>query len=117
VPFQEYQQLLTQEEQHPVDATLSALKDMSWTASLPFKGDFCLATDVFDKTLETEYDLFEYSTTSIYKGSNHIIRFNPSLYPITGGFRKDSGGHTLITDLLHAAKSVGNCALVSNGFG
>jgi MULE transposase domain len=99
-----------------VDATLSALKDMSWTASLPFKGHFCLATDVFDETLETEYDLFEY-TTSIYKGSNHIIRFNPSLYPITGGFGKDSGGHTLITDLLQAAKSVGNCALVSNGFG
>ena len=96
--------------------TLSALKDMSWTASLPFKGHFCLKTDVFNESLETEYDLFEY-TTSIYKNSNHVIRFIPSVYPITGGFGKDSGGHTLITDLLQAAKSVGNCALVSNGFG
>ena len=100
-----------------MDATLSALKDMSGTASLPFKGHFCLATDVFDETLETEYKLFEY-TTSMYRRSNHIIRFNPSVYPaITCGFGKDSGGHTLTTDLLQAAKSVGNCALVSNGFG
>jgi hypothetical protein len=99
-----------------VDQTLSALKDMSWTASLPFKGHFCLTTDVFDETLETEYDLFEY-TTSMYRRSNYIIRFNPSVYPVTGGFGKDSGGHTLTTDLLQAAKSVGNCALTSNGSG
>jgi hypothetical protein len=88
---------------------------MSWTASLPFKGHFCHATDVFNASLETEYDLFQY-TTSMYKGSKHIIRFSLSLYLITGGFGKDSGGHTLITDLLQAAKSVGNCALVSNGY-
>jgi hypothetical protein len=87
---------------------------MSWTASLPFKGHFCL--DVFNESLETEYDLFEY-TTSMNRCSNHIIRFNPSVYPISGGFGKDSGGHSLITDLLQIAKSVGNCALVSNGFG
>jgi MULE transposase domain len=99
-----------------VDATLSALKDMSWTASLPFKGHFCLKTDVFDETLEREYDLFEY-TTSMYRSSNYVIRFNPSVYPITGGFGKDSGGHSLITDLLQAAKSVGNCVLTSNGSG
>ena len=99
-----------------MDQTLSALKDMSWTASLPFKGHFCLKTDVFNESLETDHDLFEF-TTSIYKNSHHIIRFSPSVYPITGGFGKDSGGHTLITDLLQAAKSVGNCALVSNGVG
>ena len=101
---------------HPVDQTLSALKAMSWTASLPFKGHFCHATDDFNASLETEYNLFQY-TTSMYKGSKHIIRFSPSLYPINGGFRKDAGGHSLITDLLQAAKSVGNCALVSNGYG
>jgi hypothetical protein len=106
---------LTQEE-HPVDQTLSALKAMSWTASLPFKGHFRLETDIFNASLETEYDLFQY-TASIYKGSKHIIRFSPSLYPITGGFGKDSGGHSLITDLLQAAKSLGNCALLSNGYG
>ena len=66
-------------------------------------------------SLETEYDLFQY-TISMYKGSKHIIRFSPSLYPITGGFGKDSGGHSLISDLLQASKSVGNCALVSNGY-
>jgi hypothetical protein len=53
----------------------------------------------------------------MYKGSKHIIWISPSLYPITGGFGKDSGGHTLITDLLKAAKSFGNCALVPNGYG
>ena len=31
--------------------------------------------------------------------------------------RQDSGGHKLVTDLLQAAKSVGNCSLVSNGRG
>jgi hypothetical protein len=89
---------------------------MSWTASLPFKGHFCLETDIFNASLETEYDLFQY-TTSIYKGSKHIIRFSPSLYPITGGFGKDSGGHSRIPDLLQAAKSLGNRALLSNGYG
>jgi hypothetical protein len=38
------------------------------------------------------------------------------LFTITGGFGKDSGGHSLISDLLQASKSVGNCALVSNGY-
>ena len=52
------------------------------------------------------------------RGSKHIIRFSPSLYPITGGFGKDSGGHhSLIKDILQAAKSVGNCALVSSVYG
>jgi hypothetical protein len=97
-----------------VDQTLSALKAMSWTASFPFKGHFCLETDIFNASLETDYDLF-WSTTSIsYRGYKHIIWFNPSLYPITGGFGKDSGGQSLIADLLQAAKSVGNCSLVSN---
>ena len=96
-----------------MDQTLSAIKAMSWTASLPFKGHFCHKTDVFNESLETEYDLFEYTTTSMYRNSNHIIWFSPSVYPITGGYGKDSGG----TDLLQAAKSVGNCALISNGYG
>ncbi|KAI2494665.1 hypothetical protein MHU86_19844 [Fragilaria crotonensis] len=103
------------QDPHALDQTLSDLKAMSWTASLPFKGHFCHATDDFNASLESS-DLFEY-TTSMYKGSNHIIRFSPSLYPINGGFGKDSGGHSLISDLLQAAKSVGNCALVSNGYG
>ena len=81
---------------------------------MPFKGHFCLKTNIFNASLETEYDLLFQYTTSIYKGSKHIIRFSPSLYPITGGFGKDSGGHSLITDILQAAKSVGNCALVSS---
>ena len=89
-----------------MDQTLSALKAMSWTASLPFKGHFCLETDI-NASLETEYDLFQY-TASIYRGSKLIIRFSPSLFPITSGFGKDSGGHSLITDLLQAAKSVRN---------
>jgi hypothetical protein len=94
------------QEDHPVDQTQSALKAMSWTASLPFKGHFCLETDI-NASLETEYDLFQY-TASIYRGSKLIIGFSPSLYPITSGFGKDSGGHSLITDLLQAAKSVRN---------
>jgi hypothetical protein len=95
-----------------VDQTLLALKAMAWTASLPFKGHFCPETDDFKASLETEYDLFQY-TTSVYKGSKRTIRFSPSLYPITGGFGKDSGGHSLLSDLLQASKSVGNCTLVS----
>jgi hypothetical protein len=63
-----------------VDQTLLALKAMAWTASLPFKGHFCHEADDFKASLETEYDLFQY-TTSVYKGSKHIIRFSPSLYP------------------------------------
>jgi hypothetical protein len=62
-----------------VDHTLSALKAMSWTASLPFKGHFCLATDIFNESLETKYDLYESTTTtSMYRRSKHIIWFSPS---------------------------------------
>lgn len=107
--------LLTQED-IPHDQSLSVFKDMSWTASLPFKGHFCLETDLFSESLESEYDLFEF-TTSMYKGCKHIIRFNPTVYPIAGGFESGCGGHRLVTDLLHAAKSVGNCTLFSNGRG
>jgi hypothetical protein len=111
-PQQEF--LLMQVEHLVNHQTLSAFKAMSWTASLPFKGLFCLETDIFNASLETnKYDLFEY-TTSMYRGSK-LIWFSMLLYPITGEFGKDSGGHSLITDLLQTAKSVGNCALVSNG--
>ena len=58
-----------------VDQTLPPLKAMSWTASLTFKGHFCLKTDIFNASLETKYDLFQY-TTSIYRGSKHIIWYN-----------------------------------------
>ena len=44
-----------------------------------------------------------------------IVRFSPLLYPTVGGFGKDSGGQKLITDLCQAARSHGNCALISNG--
>jgi hypothetical protein len=104
------------QDEHQVDQSLSALKAMSWTASLPFNAHFCLETDIFNAKLETEYDLFRY-TTSIYRGSKNIIWSTPSLYPITGGFGKDSGGNSLITDLLQAEKSVSNCSLLSNGSG
>jgi hypothetical protein len=110
------QEILLMQEEHPVDQTLSALKAMPWTASLPFEGHFCLETNIFNASFETEYDLFQY-TTSIYRGSKHIIWFSPSLYPITGGFGKDLGGHSLITNLHQTAKSIGNCSLVSNGSG
>ena len=79
-----------------------------------------LETNIFNAlALETDYNLFEYSTSSsMYRRSKHIIRFSLSLYPITGGFVKNSGGHGLITDLLlQAEKNVGNCALISNGYG
>ena len=80
------------------------------------QGSFCLETNVFNKSSDSDYDLFEF-TSSMYRGCKHSIRFSPTVYPITCGFRKDSGGHRLVTDLLQAAKSVGNCSLISNGRG
>ena len=53
----------------------------------------------------------------MYRGYKHIIWFSLSVYPSTGGFGKDSGDHCLITDLIQATKSVGNCALVTNDYG
>ena len=46
------------QDPHPVDQTLSALKAMSWTASLPFKGHFCHATDDFNASLEPSMTSF-----------------------------------------------------------
>jgi hypothetical protein len=96
-----------------VDQTLSALKATAWTASLPFKGHFCPETDDFNASLETEYDLFQCTTSPMYKASKHIIRFSPSLYPITGGFGKDSGGHsspTNVTDLVQSEQRILKCS-------
>jgi hypothetical protein len=105
------------QEEHPVAQTLSALpQDYVMDCFFAIQRSFCLETDIFNASLEAEYDLFQY-TTSMYRGSKHIIQFSPSLYPTTGGFRKDSRGHSLITDLLQAAKSIVNCALISNGYG
>jgi hypothetical protein len=62
------------------------------------------------------HDLFEYTTSSLYKGPmKFIVRFSPLLYPIVGGFGKDSGGQKLITDRCQATRSHGYCALISNG--
>ena len=62
------------------------------------------------------HNLFEYTTSSLYKGPmKFIVHFSPLLYPIVGGFGKDSGGQKLITDICQAARSRGNCALISNG--
>ena len=42
-----------------MDQTLSDLKAVSWTASLPFKCHFCPETNIFNAALETEYAHFE----------------------------------------------------------
>ena len=99
-----------------MDVHLAAFKSMAWIGTLPFKGHLCLDTEDFCTSSEMKLDLFDY-TSSVYKGLNHIVRFSPLLYPITGGFGKDSGGQCLITDLCNAARSHGNCALASNGGG
>ncbi len=85
-----------------MDQTLSDLKAMYvMDCFIAVQRSFFLETDIFNASLETKCDLLQY-TISIYRGSKHIIWFSPSLYPITGGFGKDSAGqHSLITDLLH----------------
>jgi MULE transposase domain len=101
----------------PVDAHLLAFKSTPWIGTLPFKGHFCLDTEVFCASSEQTHDLFQY-LHSWYKGLKNIVRFNPLMYPITCGFvGKDSGGQKLITDLCQSARSHGNFALASNGNG
>jgi hypothetical protein len=99
-----------------VDAFLTAFKTATWIGSLPFNGHLCLPSEDFCASSETKHNLFEYTTSSLYKGPmKFIVRFSPLLYPTVGGFGKDSGGQKLITDLCQAARSLGNCALISNG--
>ncbi len=100
----------------PVDALLSAFKTALWMGSLPFNGHLCLPSKDFCASLEMNHGLFEYTNSSLYKGPmKFIVRFSPLLYPIVGGFGKDSRGQTLITDTCQAARSHGYCALISNG--
>ena len=100
-----------------MDVHLSAFQSMAWIGTLPFKGHCCcFHTEEFCSSSETNLDLFQ-CTTSLYKGVKQIVWFSPLLYPVTGGFGKDYGGQALITDLCRAARSLGNCALVSNGGG
>ena len=54
---------------------------MSWTASLPFKGQFCLKTDVFNESLETKYDLFEYTMAGFIL-SIHLVHVVYAWYRI-----------------------------------
>ena len=100
-----------------MDVYLSAFKSAAWTATLPFKGHLCSPSDDFSASLEMKHDLFDYTTSLLYKGPiKYIIRFSPLLYPIDGGFGKDGGGgKQLLTDLCQAARSHGHCALASNG--
>ena len=105
--------------QKPVDVHLSAFQSMEWIGMLPFKGHRCFDTDDYCSSLETNLDLFQFATFFYkgVKGVKQIVWFSPLLYPIAGGFGKDSGGQALITDLCQAARSLGNCALASNGGG
>jgi hypothetical protein len=89
---------------------------MEWIGTLPFTGRLCFDTDNYCSSLETNLDRFQ-CTSSLYKGVKQIVWFSPLLYPITGGFGKDSGGQALITNLCQAARSLWNCALASNGGG
>ena len=93
-----------------------ALKTATWIGSLPFNGHLCFRSGDFCASSEMKHNLFEYTTTSLNKGPmKFIVRSSPLLYPIVGGFGKDSGGQKLITDLCQPARSHGNCALISNG--
>ena len=105
--------------QKPVDVHLTAFQSMEWIGTLPFKWHRCFDTDDYCSSSETNLDLFQFAT-SFYKGVKgvkQIVRFSPLLYPIAGGFGKDSGGQALITDICQAARSLGNCALASHGGG
>ncbi len=70
---------------------------MTWIGSLPFNGHLCLPSQDFCASSEMKHDLFEYTTSSLYKRPmKFIVRFSPLLYPTVGGFGKDSGGQKLI---------------------
>ena len=95
---------------------LSAYKSANWTATLPFKGHFCLSSEDFCTSSESDHNLFQYTNSPVYKGPiKYFVRFSPLLYPVKSGFGNDSGGQLLITDLCQTARSHGHCALTSNG--
>ena len=102
------------QEERPLDQSLSVFKGIPGIASLPFKGQFCLETDVSTKSLESNYhNLFEF-TLPMYRGCKHIFGSAQMSTPLLVDWKGFWGGR-LVTDLLQAAKSVGNCSLVSNG--
>ena len=87
--------------QKPVDVHLTAFQSMEWIGTLPFKGHRCFDTEDYCSSSETNLGLFQFAT-SFYKGVKdvkQIVRFSPLLYPVAGGFGKDSGGQALITDI------------------
>ncbi len=99
-----------------MDAHLTAFKTALWIGSLTFNGQLCLPSKDFCASSEMNHNLFEYTTSSLYKGPiKFIVCFSPLLYPIVGSFGKDSGGQKCITDLCQSARSHGNCAPISNG--
>ncbi len=101
----------------PVDVCLTAFKTAMWIGSLLFIGHLSLPSKDFCVSSEMNHNLFEYTTSSLYKcPMKFIVLFSTLLYPIVGGFGKDSGqGQKLITDICQSARSQGNCTHISNG--
>ena len=100
-----------------IDDEIKAYRECAWDAVLPFRGFVCsLVEDIpqaGDECYKREVNLFEYVRQTILK--KVTIRFDPSIYDVSGGWEKDGDGQKLLTALCAASQQNGGCELKCNG--
>jgi MULE transposase domain len=100
-----------------IDNEIDAYRQRAWPAVLPFNGFKCSRFEDVPAAGNFYYhddvDLFEEVRNVLF--TNIIIRFDPGIYPINGGWDKNSGGQKLLTALCAASQKSGGCDLKCNG--
>jgi hypothetical protein len=102
-----------------IDNEIEAFRQRAWPAVLPFRGLRCSQVDDISAQggcdYDDEYDLFD-DVRNLLFTKNVIIRFDPNIYPVNGGWDKNSaGGQRLLTALCAASQQSGGCELKCNG--
>jgi hypothetical protein len=101
-----------------IDNEIEAYRQRAWPAVLRFSGLRCSQIDDVpaegDCGYHDDVDLFE-DVRSLLFTKNIIIRFDPKIYPVNGGWKKNSGGQRLLTALCGASQLSGGCELKCNG--
>ena len=100
-----------------IDHEIKAFRERAWEALLPFRGFICSQMEDVpgegNEAYNHELDLFEYVRQTIL--NKVIIRFDPGIYNVGGGWGKNGDGQKLLTALCAASQQKGGCELKCNG--
>jgi hypothetical protein len=100
-----------------IDTEIHAHRQRAWPAPLSFNGFRCSRVDNVPAAghccYQNDVDLFKDMRNTLF--TNIIIRFDPCIFPVDGGWGKNSGGQKLICALCSASWKSRGCDLKCNG--